>query len=106
MKRLSAFFISCFFLLLSSVCIAQSQKNPYIPNKINIWIDKEFLRYYQNQNLSAKDSYKSYSTETNKSRDELIKELIELMKLQLKTNLILIRQNDKLIKLLEQQRSK
>ena len=101
MKKVIIFLISIFFLI-SSAYIAQSQSNPYIPNKINIWIDKEFLKYYQD--VSVKDDYKAYSTETREER--LIKELIELMKLQLKTNLILIKQNNKLIELLEQRDNK
>ena len=101
MKKVTIFLMSIFFLI-SGVYIAQSQSNPYIPNKINIWIDKEFLKYYQD--VSVKDEHKTYSTEVKEER--LIKELIELMKLQLKTNLILIKQNNKLIELLEQRDKK
>jgi len=94
-------FLTTFFLI-SSVCFAQGTSNPYIPNKINVWIDKEFLKYYQDSYTS--DRCKTYSTETKEK--ELLKQLIELMKLQLKTNLILIKQNNKLIELLEQRGEK
>ncbi len=95
MKRI----ITVFFLLLvfNFSCWAET-KNPYVPNKLNIWIDKEFLKYYQ-EDIIQDSSYKDYTTEIGDK--EIIRELIKLLRLQLKTNLILIKQNKRLIELLE-----
>ena len=73
-------------------------RNPYVPQKINIWIDKEFLEYCQD--LAYKD-YKSYSTD--ETEVELLKQLIDLLRIQLKTNLILIKQNKELIELIKKE---
>ncbi len=88
MKKFLAVILMLFF---AGNCFS----NEYIPKKIHIWVDKEFLEYCED--LAQKD-YKVYSTETEK---QLIKELIELLKLQLKTNLILIKQNKQIIELLK-----
>ncbi len=97
MIRSLVIFFLIFISVIGPVCLANDSINPYIPNKINIWIDKEFLKYYQTGNNAT--NYQTYSTEENEKK--LIKELIDLLKLQLKTNLILIKQNKELIELLE-----
>ncbi len=94
-------FFSLILLFLIFGGISFGKENIYIPNKINIWLDKEFLKYYEHYN--EKD-VKTYSTD--KDEKEIIKELIELLRFQIKTNLILIKQNERLIKLLEEQKKK
>ncbi len=95
MKRfLAIFFIA--LILWGGICFANEVRNPYIPQKVNIWIDKEFLKYCED--LAYKD-YKSYSTD--ETEKELIRQLIDLLRLQLKTNLILIKQNKELIELIK-----
>ncbi len=94
-------FFSLILLFLIFGGISFGKENIYIPSKINIWLDKEFLKYYENYN--EKD-VKTYSTD--KDEKEIIKELIELLRFQIKTNLILIKQNERLIKLLEEQKKK
>jgi len=99
MKHRAIFFLILFFIIFAGNSFAK--ENSYIPNEINIWLDKEFLKYYENYN--EKD-VKTYSTDEDEK--EIIKELIELLRFQIKTNLILIKQNERLIRLLEEQKKK
>jgi len=98
MKRSLSIFLAfiILILLLNGLSFADGTRNPYVPQKINIWIDKEFLKYCED--LAYKD-YKSYSTD--ETEKELIRQLIDLLRLQLKTNLILIKQNKELIELIK-----
>lgn len=98
MKRaLLIFFFIALILSTNGISFGNEVKNPYVPKKISIWIDKEFLKYCQDL---AHEDYKSYSTD--ETEKELLRQLIDLLKIQLKTNLILIKQNKELMQLIKQ----
>ncbi len=92
------------FLLGFSVPAFSGGVNPYIPKEINIWVDKEFLKSYQ---FDRDNGYETLSTEEiSNSEKELLKDLIEVNRLILKTNMIMIKQNERIIELLEKERKK
>jgi len=84
-------------ILFQAPSLCQERANPYVPKEINIWLDKEFLKYYQNNN-QAKD-HSIYSTEGDEK--ELLRKLLEVSRLQLEADQILIRQNERIINLLK-----
>jgi len=97
-KRFICFLFSLWFLgLFSGVQVyAETPANPYIPKEINLWLDQEFTKMFQCQ---PQQNVITYSTNGNEKA--LLRQLVELTRLQLQTNLILIKQNEHIIELLE-----
>ncbi len=73
-------------------------ENPYVPKKLNIWLDDRFFELYQNKFDS--ESCEVYSTKSLSNR-ELLKSILELERLILESNMIMIKQNERIINLLE-----
>ena len=83
-------------LFLEPQVYAESSSNSCIPKEINLWLDQEFVKLFQCQ---PQQNVITYST--NRDEKTLLRQLVELTRLQLQTNLILIKQNEHIIDLLE-----
>lgn|GEM_PF-1886199 len=82
----------------TTAALAGSRRsNPYIPKKLNIWLDDQFFKLYSFR-PHDNDGYEVYSTEADEK--ELMRQLLDLVRLQLEANLILIKQNEEMLRLM------
>ncbi|MDL1956490.1 MAG: hypothetical protein LWW95_05510 [Candidatus Desulfofervidus auxilii] len=96
MKKICIILLISFFInITAAVKNMADSPNLYIPKEINLWLDKEFFELFHCQPSDV------VIYATNADEKMLLRQIVELMQLQLKTNLMLIKQNERIINLLE-----